>query len=197
MSEASFAQLTIEAFCGRLASGESTPGGGAAAGLMARLAADLVQMVCHHTIGRPRYAAVEERVTAIRDQAARLGAEATRLMDADSAAFRDVSAAYKLPKDAEGRAQRVSDACKVATEVPLAVIRAAAQLSALADEVASIGNRSLGTDARTAKVAALAAADASHGNVKANRASILDTAWADRVAGEAEQLLAGMRAAPG
>ncbi len=188
-----FTELTIDDFSAKLASGESTPGGGAAAGLMAKLAAALVQMVCNHTLGRPRYAEVEARVAAINAEAAQLAAQAGELMDADSAAFRVVSAAYKISKEDPTRAERVSEACKVATDVPLSVIRNAARLSELAEEIARIGNRTLTTDARTAMVAAYAAADASNGNVQANRSFITDKVWVEKAAGEAERLMAEIK----
>ncbi|MDE3076042.1 MAG: cyclodeaminase/cyclohydrolase family protein [Chloroflexota bacterium] len=189
-----FSELSIDDFAGRLASGESTPGGGAAAALMAVLSASLVQMVCNHTLGRAKYAGVEERVAAIQAEAEQLGSRAGELMDADAEAFQGVSAAFKIPKDDPTRAGRISQASKAATEVPLAVIRAAERLSALGEEIGRIGNHTLGTDARTALVAAQAAASASNGNVQANRSFITDAGWAAAACAEAERLLERIRA---
>src|SRR5579862_5615714 len=67
----------------RLGSAEPTPGGGAAAALLAKLGASLVQMVGRHTVGRPKYAAIEGKVQAAIDEAERLDARAGELMDAD------------------------------------------------------------------------------------------------------------------
>ena len=185
-----FTSLTIDDFAAKLAAGTSTPGGGAAAGLMAKLSACLIQMVANHTAGRSRYAAVEERMQAILKEAAALDRKAGELMDADSAAFGGVSAAFKLPKEDPSRAEAVSEACKVATDVPLDVMRGCAQLAELAAEVYAKGNQTLTGDARSALFAAQAAAECSAGNVRANRSFITDTAWTDRANAEADQLLA-------
>ena len=185
----SLSALSIEEFSRRLASGEPTPGGGAVAALMAKLSADLVAMVCHHTLGRAKYQAVEERMRAIVAETKELGRQAGELMDADAASFREVAAAFKRPKDDPQREAFISDACKAATEVPLAVMRAARQVAVLATEVASSGNQTLITDSHAALLVAQAAAEASAGNVRANRAYILDAAWAGRAAAEAQDVL--------
>ena len=90
----SFAQQSIDDFARQLGSGEPTPGGGAAAALLAKLAAALVQMVARHTIGRPKYAAVEARANQLLDEAARLAQQAAGLMDQDAAAYSKVAAAF-------------------------------------------------------------------------------------------------------
>jgi len=186
----SFGQLTVDDFAARLASAEPAPGGGAAAALVARLAASLLAMVCRHTIGRPKYAAVEARMQAILAEAEALGRRAAELMDADAAAYEAVSAAFKLPREEPSRAAALSDACQAATEVPLEVMRAAARLAELAVELARDANQTLRRDARAGLLAAQAAAEMSVGNVSANRPYIADTAWAERASGEAGALLA-------
>jgi len=191
-----FAALSIEEFCAELASGRPTPGGGAAAALLAKLAAALVQMVANHTVGRPKYAAVEARMRDILGESGNLSRKAGDLMDADAAAFGQVSAAFKLAKDDPGRASAVSQACQAATDVPLAVMRAAASLAELAAEVFAAGNQTLSGDARSGLLLAQAAAECSLGNVLANRAFILDQAWAEAACAEAGQLrahIAGLR----
>ncbi|MBV9120485.1 MAG: cyclodeaminase/cyclohydrolase family protein, partial [Chloroflexi bacterium] len=154
-----FVDLTVAQFCDELGSGNPTPGGGAAAGLMAKLAASLVMMVVNHTIGRPKYASVEERMQSIRVDAEGFSRRAGELMDDDSIAFAAVSAAFRIPREDEGRAAAVSDACKRATEVPLEVMRTAQQLAKLAVEIFSTGNQTLTGDARSALYAARAAAE--------------------------------------
>jgi formiminotetrahydrofolate cyclodeaminase len=189
-----FAGLTIDEFAARLGSGEPTPGGGAAAALMAALAAALVQMVGRHTAGRPKYAAVEARVRAVIGEAERLGRRAAELMDADAEAYGAVSAAFKLPKDGAGRAAAVSAACVRATDVPLEVMRLCGRLSELAVELFREGNQSLAGDARAALLAAQAAAEISLGNVRANQPFIEDRQWAQQAAAEAARVQARIRA---
>lgn len=186
------AALSVDDFAARLGSNEPTPGGGAAAALVAKLAAALVQMVANHTLGRPKYAAVEERMRAIAAEAERLGRRAGELMDADAEAFAGVTAAFKLPQVDIARPAAIGAACQVATEVPLEVLRMAAGVAGLAGEVARTGNHTLASDAYAALSAARAAAEMSIGNVRANRPFIPDHSWADRAAAEAAELLAGI-----
>ena len=190
----SFAALSLEDFAARLASAEPTPGGGAAAALIAQLAAALVHMVLNHTIGRPKYAEVEPRMREIAAEAEQLAGRAGQLMDEDAAAFAGVAAAFTLARDDARRQSTVSAACQRATDVPLEVMRIAARVAELAREVALNGNRTLSSDARAALIAAQAAAEMSSGNVQANRPFISDSAWADHAAAEAGNLLAQIAA---
>ena len=56
--------LPLQTFLDQLASGSSTPGGGSAAGVMGAMGAALVSMVCHLTVGREKYAAVDAQMRA-------------------------------------------------------------------------------------------------------------------------------------
>jgi formiminotetrahydrofolate cyclodeaminase len=189
---AGFASLAVEDFCAALGSGEPTPGGGAAAALLAKLSASLVQMVARHTLGRPKYAHLEARMQAIVAQAEDLSAQAGGLMDADAEAFQAVAAAFKLARTDPGREQAVSAAAMRATEAPLLVMRAAARLAELGAELFRDGNQTLTGDARAALLLAQTAAEVSSGNVRANQPFIQDQAWAAAAADEAERLLAAI-----
>ncbi len=184
-----FADLTVSDFAGRLASDEPTPGGGAAAGLTASLAAALVAMVSRHTIGRPRYAAVQERVTRTVAEADELRAACQALMDADAVAFRVVSAAYKLPKEDPVRAEQVQAGLRQATEVPLELMRMCRRIATLAEDIGRIGNQTLAGDATTAAILARAAAQASAVNVRSNCEALKDRAYAEASLAEMAALL--------
>ncbi len=186
----SFAQLSIEDFCRRLGSGEPTPGGGAAAALLAKISAALAQMVARHTLGRPRYAPVEGRMQAIVAEAEDLARRAGQLMDEDAAAFLGLSEAFNLPRTDPARDQTVDRACRRATEVPLEVMRLAARLAELGAELDRDGNQTLANDARAALLLARTAAEVSAGNVRANQPFLADPAWAAQALREAEDLLA-------
>src|SRR5205085_2897703 len=85
------------------ASGEATPGGGAAAGVAAAMAAALVAMVSRLTLGRPKYAEVTALMTQTADAADDVRAEALTLADADAAAYLALSAALALPTSTSSR----------------------------------------------------------------------------------------------
>src|SRR5690349_14912451 len=99
--------ITLAAFLESLGSSAPAPGGGAASALAGALSAALAEMVAQLTAGRPKYAAVDERVREIIARLHTARVRLVRLMEDDERAFQAVSAAYKLPKaDKEERASR-------------------------------------------------------------------------------------------
>jgi len=70
-----------------LASGKPTPGGGSAAALVGALGAALNSMVANFTVGREKFAAVEEDVRALLEESERLRGELERLTQADTEAY--------------------------------------------------------------------------------------------------------------
>src|SRR5438067_1841458 len=93
----SILDLSVREFLEVLGSAEPAPGGGAAAALAGALSAALVEMTAHLTLGRQRYADVQEQAQTIADQCGRLRQTFQRLCDADTAAFASVSKAYTMP----------------------------------------------------------------------------------------------------
>jgi formiminotetrahydrofolate cyclodeaminase len=164
--------VSLTTFLESLGSSAPAPGGGAASALVGALAAALAEMVAQLTVGRPRYAEVDERV---RDAIERLRLARVRLlqlMDDDERAFRVVSAAYKLPKaDDDERAEReaaIQQALGEAMRPPLAVMSTACEVLALADEIARIGNATVASDAGCAAILGEAATRSAGLNVLAN-----------------------------
>ena len=165
-------ETRLAAFLEALGSSAPTPGGGAASALAGALAAALAEMVAQLTVGRPKYAAVDERV---RELIPRLRAARDRLvqlMADDERAFQQVSAAYKLPKwsDDERAAREVAvqAALRDAMQPPLAVMATACDALALAEEISRIGNGMVASDAGCAAILGEAAVRSAALNVLAN-----------------------------
>lgn len=74
----------LRAYTEALASGAPTPGGGSAAALVGALGAALNSMVANFTLGREKFAAVEEDVRRLLAESERLRAELERLTQADT-----------------------------------------------------------------------------------------------------------------
>src|SRR5690348_2467606 len=89
---------SLEQFLDALGSSAPTPGGGAASALAGALAAALAEMVAQLTVGRPKYAAVEERAQTVLRETQRLRSKLLALVDEDAQAYGGVAAAYALPK---------------------------------------------------------------------------------------------------
>src|SRR5689334_1713309 len=97
-ASSSLLDLTVGDLLERLGSSDPSPGGGAAAALAGALGAALIQMTANLTLGRPRLADVQDQARAIESRVGALRQQLAELGDADSAAFDQVSAAYKLPR---------------------------------------------------------------------------------------------------
>jgi methenyltetrahydrofolate cyclohydrolase len=173
-----YAQSSIESYLGKLASADPEPGGGSVAALVGALGAGLVTMVCDLTLGKEKFAAVQESVAGIRSQAEALRVELTRLITADADAYAQVAVAMKLPRDTEEqkseRARLLQEALKGAASVPLRVAEAAGEVARLTLPAAEQGNPNAVSDAGVAVLLADAAAQSAALNVKINMGWIED-----------------------
>ena len=98
MTDLTTAQSPIGSFLDDLAGGESTPGGGAAAALTGSQAAALLSMVVNFTVGRKKYAAIEEEMRGYLQRTEAIRAELLALADKDAEAFGAVTACYGMPR---------------------------------------------------------------------------------------------------
>lgn len=175
----------LDTFLEELSSAQPVPGGGSVAALSAAMAAGLLLMVAHLTLGRKRYEGVREQVEAIRDRALQLREQARRLADEDELAYRHVAEALARPRATEeersARRKKVQEALKGAAEPPLKVMRVASDLAQLAGELAGIGSRSAISDVGTASWLASAAYEAARLNVEINLAGVDDPDWVQDV----------------
>ena len=121
------ARKTLNGFLDELASATPAPGGGSVAALAGALGAALTSMVCNLTIGKKKYAGVEQEMKKILVESEKLRATFTALVDRDTEAFNKVMEAFGLPKETEPqkalRAAAIREATKEATLVPLEVMR--------------------------------------------------------------------------
>ena len=167
-------------FVATVAAGTPTPGGGAVAALAGALSAALAEMVARLTVGKKRYAGVEETMQAVVAAASDLRTRLLAAIDDDVAAFDAVMAAYRLPKDDADRAPAIQAALVRAADTPLHVARLALEAMQLAERVATQGNVNAASDAATAAFMGLAAVEGAAMNVRVNAASLEDTDAADR-----------------
>ncbi len=162
----------------RLAEGTPTPGGGSAAAHMAATSAALVAMVARLTIGKEKYAQVEERMQAIAAAADEKRAWLEEAVARDAEAFEAVMDALRMPKSTDQqkavREEAIERATRGAAEVPLEVAGESIELLNLAVEVAETGNVNAATDAGAAGAMARAAIQAAALNVRVNAQSASD-----------------------
>jgi formiminotetrahydrofolate cyclodeaminase len=168
----------VQVFLEELAAASATPGGGSAAALAGAVGAGLVGMVCGLTIGRKRFADVEDELRAVLEEAETLRIRLTELADADTQAFDQVMAAYRLPTETQeeqaARQAAIQGALQGATQVPLETAGACATVVVLAAQVIEKINPNALGDAGTAALLAEAGLKSAQLNVAINLAGIHD-----------------------
>ena len=184
--------LTITEFLEQTASAEPLPGGGCTAALNAALAASLTEMVTNLTIGRKEFQSVEDEMKKIRKTAADLRKKLQDDIDNDAKAYREVLAAFKLPKNTESekkqRSSAIQQAFKTAAKVPLGVARDAIKIMDLASRATARGNQNALSDGAVAVLACRAAALAAAYNVKINLGGIKDPDFVEEMTRQIEDL---------
>lgn len=178
-AEAAAPQLpSSQDFLEALASDTPTPGGGSASAYSGAVAAALVAMVARLSIGRKKYAAVEDQMRAALEKAEALRTQLSAAVAQDAAAFERVMSAYKLPKETpqeqQARAQQIESAMLEAARVPLEVARRAVEVLELALQVVAHGNLNAISDGATAAAQARAALTGAGYNVRINAISLKD-----------------------
>jgi len=135
------------------------------------------------TIGKKKYAQVEDQMIEILNQAERLRRELSEAVEADAAAFEGVLAAFRLPKETAGqKTQRlvaIEQATLEAAQSPLSVAQKAVLVIALAERCAALGNLNAISDAASAASLAYACLTSAGYNVRININGL-----SDRTSGE-------------
>ena len=186
---------SVQQFLDELASRQATPGGGSAAAVMGAQSAALTSMVCNLTIGKPKYAEVEEEMQALLLRSESLREKLTGMIKADVDVFDKLMACYGLAKETvEEKAERsaqIQSVLKQATIVPLDCAKACAEAIKLSQIAADKGNTGVISDAGVAVMAGYAALKSAALNVYINAGSIKDKEFANQKLAELEQILNG------
>lgn len=188
--------LTIEEFMAKLAEGTPFPGGGSVAALCGALGAALSSMVSNLTHGREKFRSAWADMERVREEAGAFSRQFLELVDSDAAAYREVMAAYTLPKATEEERQSrrvaVRSAMRKATLVPLETLRTAERLMQTAQTALRKGNPTTLSDAGAAVQLARAAAAIAAANVLVNLAVLGDELFSQECQRETEAILGRM-----
>lgn len=182
-------EKNVDRFLERLASSAPTPGGGGAAALCGALGIALGNMVGSLTLGKKKYADVQEDITALNSRAEALRADFAALIDADAEAFAPLSRAYSIPKDAPGRDEIMESALLRAAEPPLEIMRKCAEALDVIADYAAKGSALAISDAGCAAALCGAALQAAALNVRINTKSMKNRAAAEEIDAETDELL--------
>ena len=143
-------------------------------------------MVCNLTVGKKKYAHVEEDVLKILEKAESLRLELLEQIDGDAVGFEPLANAYKIPKDDPKRDEIMEEALRFACIVPLKIINGCAEILKLLDELADKGSvlalSDVGCGAECCRTAALSAWI----SFKINARDMKDREYADKLTAETE-----------
>ncbi|MHB9023346.1 MAG: cyclodeaminase/cyclohydrolase family protein [Armatimonadota bacterium] len=188
-----FLNGSVQQYVDSLASGDPTPGGGSAAGLVGALGAALLSMSAHFTVGREKYAAFSENAAAVMEQAEALRASLQGLMEKDSEAYAGYGAAMALPKatDEEKAARRlaIQDATRASAQVPMQIVRDSFFVIEQSVILAANCNPNLVSDVIVAAHLALAAFYSALINVRANLKFLDDAEFVQQMENELAPLV--------
>lgn len=184
---------SIEEFAGSLSSAKPVPGGGGACAAAGAFAAALGMMVANLTVGKKRYADVEEEMKEILIRLGALRDQLMELIDKDAEAFEPLSRAYGLPRetpDQREEKERVLEAALYeASMVPLAIMERILEAMEDLEILSKKGSRIVISDAGVGVLFAQAALDGASLNVFINTKLMKDRGRAQRIDEKAEDLI--------
>ncbi len=172
-------EKSLETYSLELASKSPTPGGGGTSAFVAALGISLGSMVGELTIGKKKYADVEEDIKELVSKAGKLQEDFLKLVDADAEVFAPLAEAYSIPKDDPSRESIMEEALRNAASVPADIVRKTAKSLDVIEGFAEKGSRLAISDAGCAATLSRAAMEAASLNVFINTKMMTDREYAD------------------
>ena len=187
------AEMQVTEFVNLMASDAPAPGGGSAAALEGALGAALTAMVCALTVGKKKYADVQELAVESQKKADDLKARFVDVMDRDTEAFNAVSAVFAMPKDTDeqkaARKAAMQEALKGCTKTPFEMMQLACETLELTRSLVGRLNASAASDLDCSALALRAAIQGAWLNVLINISGINDEAFAAEYRANGQALL--------
>ena len=181
---------TLQEYFNELSSNSPTPGGGNVAAMCGALSASLGMMVCNLTIGKKKYADVEQEMIGLKDKLEGYQKKFFALGTKDNEAFDKVMEAFKLPKETdiekEVRSAKIEEATIGAAEVPADVMKTCSEILPMIKTVVEKGNKNSLSDAGVAVSLIATAAESAYLNVMINCASLSNQTIAAEIKKQAD-----------
>ena len=176
-----FAQASCTEFVTVLASNAPVPGGGGASALVAAIGTALGNMVGSLTVGKKKYADVEEEIIALKAKCDKLQADLLAQIELDAKGFEPLSKAYGIPKDNPDRDRILEDATVVACQVPVKIMELCCEALDAIAVFAAKGSRLAVSDAGCGAVCVKAALQAASLNVFINTKTLKNRELAEEM----------------
>ncbi len=181
--------MTLENFTAALASNQPTPGGGGASAAVAALGTALGSMVGNFTLGKKKYAAVEDDIKAILRECEDLQGKLLDCIERDAVAFEPLSRAYAMDKNAPGYEETMEKCLRDAASVPMEILRLACRAIELHAELLQKGSVMMLSDVGTGVVFCWSALYGAALNVRVNTKLMKDADYAAALNAEVQSLL--------
>jgi len=176
------------------ASSNPTPGGGSVSAIVACFGLAMTAMVCRLTAGKEKYKGVENQINDILSAANSLMKRLEELVDTDMIDFKNLMAAFRMPKgdavEIDKRNDAVQKALKNATDTPVEIARLCLEALRITGKLAAIGNKSAVSDAGVAVLITEAALKSVFLSADINITMIKDRDYIEKVIAEKEAVIA-------
>ncbi len=172
-----------------LASDAPAPGGGGAAALVGAIGTALGNMVGSLTVGKKKYADVQEEILALKAKCDDLQKRLLDQVEADEVNFLPLAKAYGIPKDDPNRDAVMEEATLVACSTPMTIMELCCEAMETVAVFAAKGSRLAVSDAGCAAVCCKAALQAASLNVFINTKSLKNREKAQELNDRANAML--------
>ena len=188
-----FSTVPCNEFVDVLSSKAPVPGGGGASALVGAVGTALGNMVGSLTVGKKKYADVEEEMYSLKEKATKLQEELLRLVERDAEVFEPLSKAYGMPRATEEeKAEKarvmeivLKDACSVPMEIMEKCCEAIELLEVFAEKGSTLAISDAGVGAAMCKAALLGASL----NVYINTKSMKNREYAEELNAKCDAML--------
>ena len=188
-----FSAAPCNEFVEVLASKAPVPGGGGASALVGAIGTALGNMVGSLTVGKKKYADVEEEMTALKARCDQLQKDLLSLVEKDAEVFEPLAKAYGMPKETEEEKKKKAEVMAVvlkdACSVPMQIMEKCCEALEVIREFAAKGSKLAVSDAGVGAVFCKAALQGASLNVFINTKSMEDRECAKALNDQAYAML--------
>ena len=171
-------EMKISDFLDILESKEAVPGGGGASALAAAIGSSLGTMVGALTVGKKKYADVEEDIKALMEEMKDLSDKLAACVNKDAELFEPLSKAYGIPKDTPGRDETLEKCLRDAASAPYEIMELTCRAIELLEQFAVKGSKLMVSDAATGAALCRGALMGAAVNVRVNTRLMKDKDYA-------------------
>ena len=176
-----YTNFSVRDFVNETASPAPVPGGGGVSALAGALAVSLGDMTGELTVGKKKYADVEEELLSCMKRSREIKDRLLLLINEDAENFAPLAKAYGIPKDAPGREELLEKCLRTAAKGPQEIFDLCCEVIDILDVFGRKGSSLMISDAATGASLARGALMGAAVNIRVNTRLMKDRAYAASV----------------